>query len=307
MDRLLFAPVTPEARELVTSFTLHSYGQICDLAFANLYGWAVKYETCYCVEGDSLFIRFSSPLRPHPAYLVPITRGEGCVGQAIGRLGIEAEAGGYPLVLMGVTPTCRERLQAHCPDAFTFLESEGNADYIYLRERLVSLSGKALQAKRNHINKFEKTYPDYTYEPLTPANALECMALEQSWLEHHESEEGGEDMEQEVILRLLTHLEQLQLSGGILRVGGEIVAFTIGSPINGTTFGVHIEKANRDYDGAFTMINKLFASTIPEQYIYVNREEDLGIEGLRRAKLSYKPELILPKIAAVRRHECKGY
>ena len=133
------------------------------------------------------------------------------------------------------------------------------------------------------------------------------MALEQSWLEHHESEEGGEDMEQEVILRLLTHLEQLQLLGGILRVGGEIVAFTIGSPINETTFGVHIEKANRDYDGAFTMINKLFASTIPEQYIYVNREEDLGIEGLRRAKLSYKPELILPKIAAVRRHECKGY
>ena len=93
MDRLLFTPVTPEAREIVTSFTLHSYGQICDLAFANLYGWAVKYETCYCVEGDSLFIRFSSPLRPHPAYLVPITRGEGCVGQAIGRLGIEAEAG----------------------------------------------------------------------------------------------------------------------------------------------------------------------------------------------------------------------
>jgi hypothetical protein len=67
---------------------------------------------------------------------------------------------------------------------------------------------------------------------------------------------------------------------------------------------VHIEKARRDYDGAFTMINKLFAATIPEQYTYVNREEDLGIEGLRQAKLSYKPEIILPKIAAILRHEC---
>ena len=94
------------------------------------------------------------------------------------------------------------------------------------------------------------------------------------------------------------------LSGGIVRVGGQIVAFTIGSPINETTFGVHIEKANRDYDGAFTVINRLFASTIPERYTYVNREEDLGIEGLRKAKLSYKPDIILQKIAAVLRHEC---
>ena len=81
------------------------------------------------------------------------------------------------------------------------------------------------------------------------------------------------------------------------------MAFTLGSPINETTFGVHIEKADRDYDGSYTMINKLFASTIPEQYVYVNREEDLGLEGLRKAKLSYKPETILPKIAAVLRHD----
>ena len=81
------------------------------------------------------------------------------------------------------------------------------------------------------------------------------------------------------------------------------MAFTLGSPINETTFGVHIEKADRDYEGSYTMINKLIASTIPEQYVYVNREEDLGLEGLRKAKLSYKPETILQKIAAVLRHD----
>lgn len=127
--------------------------------------------------------------------------------------------------------------------------------------------------------------------------------MEERWLEQHGAEED-EAIEREVIRCFLRDFTALGLSGGLLRVGGEVVAFTLGSPINATTFDVHIEKANRDYDGAYTMINKCFASTIPEQYTYVNREEDLGIEGLRKAKLSYKPELVLPKIAAVLRHDC---
>ncbi len=272
------------------------------MAFANLFGWAVKYETCYAIADDTLFIRFTSPTRSHPAYLIPIMRGGGCVDASLDRLKAEAELGNYPLVIMGITPQCREHLEAVSPGAFTFLEDEGNADYIYLRERLVSLSGKSLQSKRNHINKFEKLYPDYSYEPITKGDCAECLAVEQEWLRQHGTEEG-EDKEQEVIQRLFDHFDELGLSGGILRVAGQVVAFTLGSPINETTFGVHIEKANRDYDGSYTMINKLFASTIPEQYVYVNREEDLGLEGLRKAKLSYKPETILPKIAAVLRHD----
>ena len=272
------------------------------MAFANLFGWAVKYETCYAIADDTLFIRFTSPTRLHPAFLIPIMRGGGCVDASLDRLKNEAERGDYPLVIMGITPQCREHLEAVSPGAFTFLEDEGNADYIYLRERLVSLSGKSLQSKRNHINKFEKLYPDYSYEPITKDDCAECLAVEQEWLRQHGTEEG-EDKEQEVIQRLFDHFDELGLSGGILRVDGRVVAFTLGSPINETTFGVHIEKANRDYDGSYTMINKLFASTIPEQYVYVNREEDLGLEGLRKAKLSYKPETILPKIAAVLRHD----
>lgn len=272
------------------------------MAFANLFGWAVKYETCYAIADDTLFIRFTSPTRLHPAFLIPIMRGGGCVDASLDRLKNEAERGDYPLVIMGITPQCREHLEAVSSGAFTFLEDEGNADYIYLRERLVSLSGKSLQSKRNHINKFEKLYPDYSYEPITKGDCAECLAVEQEWLRQHGTEEG-EDKEQEVIQRLFDHFDELGLSGGILRVAGQVVAFTLGSPINETTFGVHIEKANRDYDGSYTMINKLFASTIPEQYVYVNREEDLGLEGLRKAKLSYKPETILPKIAAVLRHD----
>ncbi len=158
MDLLHFTPITAASRAEITAYTLASQSRICDLAFANLFGWAVKYETSYAIADDTLFIRFTSPARPHPAYLIPIRRGGGCGSDALDRLRHEADAGGYPLVVMGITAHCREHLEELCPGAFTFLEDEGAADYIYLRERLVSLSGKALQSKRNHVNKFEKLY-----------------------------------------------------------------------------------------------------------------------------------------------------
>lgn len=220
MDLLHFTPITAASREEITAYTLASQSRICDLAFANLFGWAVKYETSYAIADDTLFIRFTSPARPHPAYLIPIRRGGGCVTESLDRLCHEADAGGYPLVVMGITAHCREHLEELCPGAFTFLEDEGAADYIYLRERLVSLSGKALQSKRNHVNKFEKLYPDFSYEPITGTNALECLEVEKAWLQQHGSEDQGEDKEQEVILRLLSSFDELQLSGGILRVGG---------------------------------------------------------------------------------------
>lgn len=304
MSCLQFKPITPSAREEITAYTSLAQSQICDLSFGNLYGWSVKYQTCYAIEDDTLFIRFQSQHRSHPAYLIPITKGADCIPSAIERLHQEAETGGYPLVLMGITPACRQALEERCPELFAFLEDEGNADYIYLREKLASLSGKALQQKRNHVNKFEKLYPNYVYEPITADNALECMAVEKEWLRQHNSMEDGEAAETEVIRNLLTNFEALGLSGGMIRVEGRIVAFTLGSPINADTFDIHIEKADRNYDGAYAAINKYFARTIPDSYTYLNREEDLGIEGLRKAKLSYKPELVLQKIAAILRHDC---
>lgn len=105
-----------------------------------------------------------------------------------------------------------------------------------------------------------------------------------------------------MIKRCLVHREELGLTTGALRVEGKIIAFTFGSPINQTTFGVHVEKADINYEGAFTMINREFARRLPEQYIYINREEDLGQEGLRQSKRSYKPELMLIKDTAILRH-----
>ena len=172
---------------------------------------------------------------------------------------------------------------------------------LYLPEEdLTSLKGKKFQSKRNHINNFKKQNPDYEYLPITPDLVPHCLRLEHKWFKANDPESEGDDLtyERRSLTFALQNFEALGLTGGAIRVGTEIVAFTFGSPINHNTFGVHVEKADTSIDGAYAMINYEFANRIPEQYIYINREEDLGIEGLRKAKLSYQPVTILEKYMA---------
>ena len=106
--------------------------------------------------------------------------------------------------------------------------------------------------------------------------------------------------ERQSLAYALLHFDQLGLTGGAIWIDEQIVAFSFGMPINHNTFGVHVEKANTSFDGIYAVINQQFASHIPEQYVYVNREEDLGIPGLRKAKLSYYPAILLEKNAAIK-------
>lgn len=300
--KIVFSPIDLEARAEIIKRTLRGTSQICDLAFANLYGWAGRYGISWATIHDTLIIGFQPLGRSHPAYLMPICDSNDGFRACLTSLKQLVQEGGYPLVLMGVTPRCRERLEEIAPGAFHYLSDEGAQDYIYLRERMCSLSGKSLQSKRNHINKFERLYPDYRYEEITQQNLDECLALGAAWLSASNVSQG-QDEEQRMIARLAEAYEALELQGGAIRVEGKIVAFSLGSPINHTTFGVHVEKALTEYEGAFAMINREFALRIPESYTYINREEDLGLEGLRKSKLSYKPEIILPKDVAILRYE----
>lgn len=298
MKQVEFKAISIEDRERITAYTTKLGAQICDLAFANLYGWSAKYQTAWAQIDNVLVIRFRPSGSEHYAYLIPLCESPEQVGCIIRQLSQEATAQGNPLELMGVTPKCRVLLESLCPGAFDFISSDGSRDYIYLRERMATLSGKKLQSKRNHINKFEKLFPNYTYEPISRDNLAECLAIEEQWLQANGQEDGRSD-EAQMIQRLSKHYDELGLVGGAIRVDGRIIAFTIGSPINQDTFGIHVEKALTDYEGSFTIINREFARRIPEQYTYINREEDLGLEGLRRSKLSYDPELILDKDIAV--------
>ena len=190
------------------------------------------------------------------------------------------------------------------PGQFRFTADRDYADYLYLRSDLATLSGKRFQPKRNHVNKFKRTYANYAYTPITPDHIRECLLLEQEWCQANDCDkQEGTGNERRALTYALEHFDELQLTGGILHVEGQIAAFSFGSPINQDTFGVHVEKADTRIEGAYAMINYEFANHVPEQYTYLNREEDLGIEGLRKAKLSYQPTIILEKYIACLRDE----
>jgi hypothetical protein len=265
----------------------------CDLSWSNLCSWRFLYATTYAIlYGDTVLFRFRAG--GERVYLMPVGRGD--MKKALAVMRDECHEEGHPLVVYGV---CEEHLplfEEVMPGQTEHFADRAYADYLYLRTSLSTLSGKALQPKRNHVNKFLKTYPDWEYLPILPEHIGECLELERLWcIANGCDQNAGLGQERRAVTYALEHFSELGLSGGLLRVGGRIVAFTFGMPINHDTFGVHVEKADSSIDGAYAMINREFARRIPERFVYVNREEDLGLEGLRKAKLSYHPAILLNK------------
>lgn len=290
-----FKDVTLADRDTITSFTMKSDRRNCDLSFSNLCSWRFLYDTQFAVVDNFLVFKFWAG--EQLAYMMPV--GTGDLKAVLWELIEDARKENQHFCMLGVCSNMRADLEAILPGQFTFTEDRDYADYIYLRSDLSTLKGKKFQAKRNHINRFRNTYPDYEYTPITPDRIQECLDLEAEWCKvNHCDQQEGTGNERRALIYALHNFEALGLTGGILHVNGKIVAFTFGMPINHETFGVHVEKADTSIEGAYAMINYEFANRIPEQYIYINREEDLGLEGLRKAKLSYQPVTILEKYMA---------
>ncbi len=293
-NKITFKEVTLEDKELIQSFTLNSNRRNCDLSFSNICSWRFLYHTRFAVIDNFLVFKFYAD--GEPAYMTPI--GSGNYPSVINRLIADAEAHNEPFCMLGVCSDICKEIETLMPDKFSFTLNRDYADYIYLREELATLKGKKFQAKRNHVNKFRKSY-SYHYSELTPELVPECLRLESQWCKANNCHEQ-EDLcdERKAIIYALTHFEALGLTGGVLSIENQIVAFTFGMPINRETFGIHVEKADVNINGAYAMINYEFANHIPESFLYINREEDLGIEGLRKAKMSYHPVTILEKYTA---------
>ena len=290
-----FKDITLADKDTITSFTMKSDRRNCDLSFSNLCSWRFLYDTQFAVVDNFLVFKFWAG--EQLAYMMPV--GTGDLKAVLWELIEDARKENQHFCMLGVCSNMRADLEAILPEQFTFTEDRDYADYIYLRSDLSTLKGKKFQAKRNHINRFRNTYPDYEYTPITPDRIQECLDLEAEWCKVNNcDQQEGTGNERRALIYALHNFEALGLTGGILQVNGKIVAFTFGMPINHETFGVHVEKADTSIEGAYAMINYEFANRIPEQYIYINREEDLGIEGLRKAKLSYQPATILEKYMA---------
>ena len=199
----------------------------------------------------------------------------------------------------GVGEKEKEFLEKYFSHKFSFAENRNMGDYVYTVEQLSTLKGKKLSSKRNHINRFLENNPDWVYEKITSSNIDEVVKMHDKWqiVADAQNNKGLLD-EGKVVKKALKYYDELGLSGGLLRAKGQVVAFSLGDELNSDTFLVHIEKAFYDIQGAYPMINKQFVLANCMDYKYVNREDDAGDEGLRKAKLSYCPYEIIKKYKA---------
>lgn len=289
-------------KDLIRRSVRHTECRNCDLNFMNLLSWRFLYSTEVASHEDWLLFRFMAD--GHRAYLAPV--GNGNWTSIMHQLLDDARQTGHPFLMLGVCENSLSQLEAAMPGYFFASADRNYTDYIYEREKLASLAGKKLQSKRNFTNRFADRHLGYEVLPLAAEHMDECLDLDLRWTANktEETDVGRYTYEAErrSLLTVFDHWDELDGMGAVLKVDGRIVAFTYGAPVNEDTFDVCAEKADTAVEGSFAMINREFARMIPEQYRYINREEDLGIEGLRRAKLSYRPALLLHKYTVMTKH-----
>jgi hypothetical protein len=287
-----FKQITLSDKKAIDAAFAGNEYRACDFCFANLYAWNAKFKTVFAIEHRTIFLRFQDS-DGQTYYMMPIGRMP--LSEAFNLIMEDARENKIPFQMKGISSNMWEKIQAEIPGKFRYLPDRNNDEYIYLSERLIKLSGKKLQSKRNHINRFKTENPDWQYFPLTSREELdECAYMLDEWEEVNISKVDFSQRYDYIATKImLENFEYLQLKGGAVRVNGKIVAFTIGEPLTADSFVIHVEKAFGEMNGAYTIINQQFIEHEAAEYTYINREEDMGFQNLRKAKLSYYPDILL--------------
>ena len=263
-----------------------------EYTFANLYLWSFYYGEVCAYNG---FLCQRLNYKDTHQYIYPA--GCGDVKPVLDRLWADSRDQGQPFVVRSLTKETRLTLETLYPGKFTYEEDRSSFDYLYEIETLVELKGKKYQAKRNHINRFLENWPDWYTQIITPDNLDVCRGLSEKWCDNHADADG----DKRALDKAFAHFTELEFEGIILYAeAGYPVAFAMGNRISGDTFDVNFEKAFADVQGAYPMINREFARHIHEHHPeirYLNREDDMGVEGLRKAKESYHPIFLEKYIA----------
>lgn len=298
MKNLEFHKISTEDRIWMTEKLKEEQPEACEYTFVNNYIWRKGYRVEVAEIYGCGLIRYQG--KKNYRFSFPFGNGDKkAVIEELLSYCHEEFGKDYRLDLCPLTERQRKELLEWFPGQFEIEADRDDFDYVYLREDLASLKGKKYHGKRNHIARF-KDRDDWSYESLTAENIPECRDMSREWLTFKEDklDEGVSD-ENIALHEALDHYEEFGLVGGLLRKEGKVVAFTIGEPLNDETMVVHFEKAYPDLQGAYPMINQQFILHECENYKYINREEDVGDAGLRKAKLSYYPEILLKKYCAV--------
>jgi hypothetical protein len=297
-----FKEITLQDKEWIRQLLGYSDNRATEFNFTVLYIWRDIMHSRVCRVGDYLVVRFFPKGAPVPMYLFPSGRGTAEELKGVLESCMEAASqNGHPFLMASVQNGHREILENLFPDRFTFEPNRDYFDYIYSAEDLTFLRGKKFQSKRNFVSRF-KRQEGWSYEPLGKDNLKECAAMSISWCAKYGcGKDPSMASESCSVKNALQNFEQLGLMGGLLRLNGEVVAFTIAEKTNSDTLLVHIEKAYGDIVGAYPAIaNEFLRNSIVEEgeqlsVKYINREDDAGDLGLREAKMQYHPLFLLEK------------
>ena len=288
-----FRRISTEDKPLYDSFLEKEDGRGCEFSFANLYLWGRQNFAEF--EGHiALFSQFDR----RSVYPYPL--GEGDKRPVIDAIIADSSAKGIACRISGITEKARLTLESLYPGRFRYHSDEGSFDYVYSIDDLADLPGKKYDGKRNHIRRFTDIYPSYSVEPITDAGVAEVEGFVEMWYAKRITDHPDADfhMERAAIRKALRDREALGLEGILIRGDGEVLAMTMGGRLSRDTFDVNFEKARGDIQGAYAVINREFARYIREKHPeikYLDREEDMGLEGLRRAKRSYHPHHMIRK------------
>lgn len=290
---LEFKPFSQENKDLFNTFLMHCGEQGCEYSFTNLFLWGRQRATVY--ENHLVFF---SQFNRQSVYLYPI--GNGDKKKVLDAIIHDAAQRDIPCRLTSLLQADCEELERLYPGKFRIHCDRDGFDYIYDIHDLADLKGKKFQKKRNHLNQFFLKNEDVSFAPITPENIPEVQEFLASWYaQRAELDPHGDfHMEKAALKKALENWQWLCMTGLVLKKGDEIIAMTAGSFLSEECFDVHFEKATDRVQGAYAAINQGFAQYLRTQYPnlrWLNREDDLGLEGLRKAKLSYYPDHLIEK------------
>lgn len=291
---LNFKPLELSQKPLFDEFVLHHGFRHSEASFSNMYTWQEAWDIEMATEGGALFISmYSDVYKPFllPPYLKDQDESiapymELCEEYMTKKNGV--------FYLKCATPGMVEKIKQDCGGRYTFAYDEYNTEYVYNAKDLIELSGKKYHSKRNHINAFLRSY-DSEFDLYDDKYRDECIALQEGWAADKDADPREAEEEMLSITKALDHWKELNFKGCVVKIAGEVVAFSFGEQISGDTAIIHIEKARTDINGLFTYVNNAFVSNVWNHYTYINRAEDMGVPGIRKAKQSYHPAFMLEK------------
>lgn len=284
-----------EDKELLDSFFKARYYENSHYNFTTVYIWREPFHMQWAIEDDVLYM--TAQWQGKTMLLNPFGPEEK-MEEAVQKQAAWVQAEGVPFYAYGIEGRMLRYYEALPGLNLKSRANQDEADYVYNTQDLIKLAGRKYHSKKNHLNAFWRQYPEAEYLPITEDIVPVCKLNMNGWYKELQQQTPDDPYiatERESVMEILSDLDYFKLKGAAIRIGKRIVAFTLGEQLNKDTVVVHIEKGAPDIRGAYTVINQAFLEHEWADFPFVNRQEDMGLEGLRTAKESYRPVRMVQK------------